>query len=130
MGSVSDERVKELLPEGLESAGAVNGGYEVLVRYQGWRAAVITWAERFDRKNLYRLERHMETDEVFVLMAGEAVLYIGQEGTSVKMEPYRAYNVKCGIWHNISVSSDAKVFICENIDTGVENTEYMEWSPE
>lgn len=128
--NAGNEKMKQVLPEGLEMAGADKGGYEVLARYQGWRVAVITYAEKFDQKNLYRLERHMETDEVFVLMDGEATLYIGSAGAPVKMDPYAAYNVKCGIWHNISVSADAKVLICENIDTAPENTEYMEWSLE
>ena len=123
----SGERCR--LPEGLEVKAAASGGYEVLVRYGSWRVAVITYAERFDRANLCRLERHMETDEVFVLMAGSATLFIGDEGTPVVMEPYRAYNVKQAIWHNICVSADAQVLICENLDTGLENTEYMDWTP-
>ena len=126
---VRGEFKSEVLPEGIERTGAVKGGYEGLTGYQSWKVAVITYAERFDRKNLCRLERHMKTDEVFVLMAGEATLFIGSEGTPVKMKPYESYNVKCGSWHSISVSSDAKVLICENIDTGADNTEYREWSP-
>lgn len=121
-----NENINVSLPEGIEKTGAVGDGYEVLARFQSWRVAVITYAARFDRKNLYRLERHMETDEVFVLMDGEATLFIGPEWIPVDMEPYKAYNVKCKTWHSICVSADAKVLICENSDTGAENTEYME----
>ena len=123
-----DEEMNGTLPEGLWKTGAAGGGYEVLARFQNWRVAVITYAARFERQNLYRLERHMETDEVFVLMDGEAVLFIGPERIPVDMELYAAYNVKCKIWHSICLSSNAKVLICENNNTGAENTEYMEYA--
>ena len=35
------------------------------------------------------------------------------------------YNVKQAVWHGICVSPDAKVLICENDDTGPDNTDYM-----
>lgn len=123
------EKMHDIWPEGLEVIDSSGDGYEVLVRYQSWRVAVITYAERFDVQKICRLERHLETDEVFVLMAGDATLFIGQEGALVAMERYKAYNIKRGAWHGICVSRDAKVLICENEDTGLENTEYMPWKP-
>ena len=124
MISLDKERT---LPAGLEASAPFGGGYEVMARYGSWRVAVITWAERFQRENLRRLERHTETDKVFVLMAGEAVLMIGPEGIPVEMEPYKVYNVTRDTWHAIAVSKDAQVLICENLDTGLENTAYMDW---
>lgn len=126
---VYKEKMESGLPEGLEAADHSGEGYETLVRYQSWRVAEITYAERFDYRKICRLESHENTDEIFILMRGNAVLYIGQEGRPVRMVPFKVYNVKRGIWHGISVSSDAKVLICENDDTGPENTRYMEWSP-
>ena len=114
-------------PEGVEIAEAAGEGYQVLNRCQGWRVAVITYAERFRRGNICCLERHMETDEVFVLMAGQATLFLGPEGIPLDMEPFLSYNVKRAAWHAICVSEDARVLICENADTGAENTEYKEW---
>ena len=119
----------EALPEGIERLTASIDGYEVLVRYQGWRVAVITYAAHFDVRNLCKLERHMMTDEVFVLLDGQATLYIGSEGAEVEMESRTVYNVKCGEWHSISVSPGAHVLICENIETGKANSEYMDWLP-
>lgn len=118
------------MPGGLEVSDPSGEGYEVMVRYGDWRMAVITWAERFQRENLWRLERHTKTDEVFVLMTGNAVLFIGENGTPVEMEPYRFYNVKRDTWHAIAVSTDAQVLICENLDTGPDNTVYMDWREE
>ena len=120
-----DRRKEKLLPEGLEAADALKGGYEAQVRHDSWRVAVITYAERFDRKNICRLESRRETDEVFVLMTGKATLFIGREGVPTELEPWKVYNVKQAVWHGICVSPDAKVLICENDDTGPDNTDYM-----
>ena len=79
--------------------------------------------ESFDK--IMKLERHMVTDEVFMLLEGEATLIIGLEKTAVPMEKHKIYNVRKGIWHNIKVSEDAKVFIVENDNTTRENTEYV-----
>ena len=117
------------LPEGLDTVECSGEGYEVLIRYQSWRVAEITYAEQFDHHNICRLESHENTDEVFVLMRGKATLYIGPEGQQVRMVQCRVYNVKCGIWHGISVDPGARVLICENDETGPENTRYMGWSP-
>lgn len=116
------------LPEGLKIARAEKTGYEVLTGYESWKVAAITYAERFDRKKIKRLERHKETDEVFILAKGQAQLLIGERGETVGMEPYQAYNVKRGTWHGICVSLDAMVLICEEANTGPDNTDYMEWT--
>ncbi len=122
------QKEEKNLPEGLEVGDVSKEGYEVLVRYQNWRVAVITYGEMFDRKNIRRLESHRETDEVFVLMTGKATLFIGREGFPVDMEPWKICNVKRGVWHGICVSADARVLICENEDTGPGNTDYMDWA--
>lgn len=62
--------------------------------------------------------------EVFVLLKGEATLFIGKERIPVKMEPCKIYNVTVGIWHNIVCSEDASVLIAENSDTNKSNKEY------
>ncbi len=43
-------------------------GYRTVVDYDKWRVAIINYAERFDwdRASQKKLERHNETDEVFV----------------------------------------------------------------
>lgn len=128
MNDFGTKDIKQL-PEGIERINNTITGYEVLVRYQEWKVAVITYAERFDYERLFRLERHLLTDEVFVLLKGQATLYIGEKGIPVKMEPHEVYNVKCGCWHNISMLPGTKILICENEETGLDNTEYLKWSP-
>ena len=75
--------------------------------------------EKFDK-----LERHLLTDEVFVLLSGSAELVIGLDMKHIPLETGKIYNVKKGAWHNILIEKDAKVLIVENHNTGLENTEY------
>ena len=113
------------MPDGL-AVGEYNvEGYDRTLTFATWRVAILNYADRFD--NIAYLERHLMTDEVFVLLNGTAELLIGETGTKVQLGPCRLYNVKAGTWHNIRVSRDAKVLVIENSDTGKENTEYMEY---
>ena len=99
-------------------------GYMPIVDFGAWRVAFLRCEERL--AHLKKLERHMETDEVFVLLEGKATLYIGLEKEPFEMEPFKMYNVKQAVWHAIVVSEDAKVLIVENRDTTEANSEYIE----
>ena len=111
------------IPEGLEIKEYNGEGYNRTHTYGAWRVAFLNHADRFE--NTTYLERHMLTDEVFLLLGGSAELLIGDRGETVKMEPCKIYNVKAGVWHNIRVSRDAKVLVVENSETGKENSEYL-----
>ena len=75
-------------------------GYKPLISYNGWRVAVAGFAEHLLEENLRKLERHLQTDEVFILLQGEAVLHIGMEKERCPMEIGKIYNVLCGEWRN------------------------------
>ena len=108
---------------GIEIIDYNGEGYEPAVRFEAWRAAYLRYADCYD--NITQLERHNLTDEVFMLLEGEATLIIGKEMREVPMEKHKIYNVKKGIYHNIRVSRDAKVFIVENDNTARENSDYI-----
>lgn len=111
-------------------------GYKPLVDYGEWRVAILNYIDELDLDQNPRLERHMETDEVFVLMRGKTVLYMaGNEAqvgeiTPLVMEPGKLYNVKRAAWHNILMSHDASVLLVENKNTSKSNTEYFSPTPE
>ena len=96
---------------GLEITKPQAGGYEPLTHFENWRVA----------------ERHMETDEVFILSDGEATLYIGEERQRIKMEKGVFYNVKKATWHGITTKPGAYVIIVENDDVAVSNSEYKKF---
>lgn len=110
--------------EGLDIIQYHGEGYKAMLYYDSWRVAFLRYAERFDKEHIQKLERHLLTDEVFVLLNGEAVLIIGEEQQVCRMEKNTIYNVKKAVWHAICVSQDAEVLIVENADTSAENSEY------
>jgi hypothetical protein len=112
-------------------------GYKPLVYFEGWRVAILNDDEKFKRENTRFLERHNLTDEVFVLLTGKCVLFIGDGGdsapgciTCLPMEANRIYNVKKGVWHNLETATGTAVLIVENADTAKTNSSYMPVTPD
>lgn len=74
------------------------------------------------------MQKHLETDEVFVLISGSCNLYSAGTGDlpgeiiKVPMEMHKGYNVKKGVWHTHTLSEDAAVLIVENQDTSDDNS--------
>lgn len=116
----------------LEVTAYEGPGYKALIYFENWRVALLNFdPEKFTREKVAYLERHNETDEVFVLLAGQCTLYIGdgkgEEAGCIEaavMEPNKLYNVKKGVWHNLSGSEDMVLLIVENADTSKGNTDY------
>jgi hypothetical protein len=103
-------------------------GYRPLVDYGAWRVAVLNYIDELDVENIAAMERHDETDEVFVLLAGRCILYLGEGSAAVEaihaedLQPCKIYNVKRGAWHTHTLSPEARVLVVENCDTGDANS--------
>ncbi len=99
-------------------------GYRPLVDYGAWRVAMLNYIDELRPENLATVQRHDETDEVFVLLAGHCILFLadGRELYAQDMEPYKAYNVKRAVWHTHTLDPDARVLIVENCDTTAQNS--------
>ncbi len=110
-------------------------GYKPLVDYGAWRVAVLRYIDELRPENLKGMQRHLETDEVFVLLAGRCILFLGEGGEAVTaihaedMVPLRLYNVRRGAWHTHALSEDAMVLIVENRDTGSANSSDVALAP-
>lgn len=100
-------------------------GYKPLVFSDGWQAALLNWEPLFAPANLGEIERHVETDEVFVLWRGRGALFVSTPtGVDLtEMEPGVIYNVPRGAWHNLLATPDASWLIVENKDTHLHDTE-------
>lgn len=114
--------------QGLEVFDYRGAGYDPTFCFGAWRVAYLNYAERFDKKGITYLEKHNETDELFLLMEGSATLLMGKDAEEVEMDRFKMYVVKKGEWHGIIVSEDARVLVVENDDTTKENSEYMPFS--
>lgn len=93
--------------------------FKVVKKTESWKIGFLRYSDRFADFGV--LERHMETEESFILMEGSAVLY--EDFQSYDMEKGKVYSISKGVWHHIVVSKDATVIVVENADTSLENTE-------
>lgn len=104
-------------------------GYKPIVDFNDWRVAILNPAETDANEILRFFERHLETDEVFILLKGSAFLvHAGDKKEPsapqiIKMEPDIVYNVRKATWHTTIMEHDSKILIVENKDTSRENSE-------
>ena len=120
------------LPESLLEIREHDGpDYKPLVDYQSWRVALMNYTPDLLPEKINRMQKHTETDEVFVLLSGRCILYLGEGDETVTkvhaadMELYKIYNVKRGVWHSHTFSEDARVLIVENRDTVYANSPFV-----
>lgn len=105
-------------------------GYQPLIDFGEWRVAILRYLDDLQPDRINSMERHMQTDEVFVPLRGRGMLIIGGTGQRVgeinsqKMEMGKIYNIKREAWHTVLLSRDATILLVENRDTGKHNTEY------
>jgi ureidoglycolate hydrolase len=111
-------------------------GYLPLIDFNTWRVAILRWELALLPENIDMMERHTQTDEVFVLLEGQATLILGGNSDQVDgihpqaLELCKLYNVKQNTWHTILLSRDVSILIIENRNTGEGNSEYYELSPQ
>lgn len=110
---------------GIEIYDYLGDNYKTAMRFGSWRVAYLNQGDEFSEENFKRIERHNQSDEVFVLLSGSATLIIGEELNRIKMQPHKLYNVPKGVWHHIFTSANSSVLIVENEDTSPENTDYL-----
>jgi hypothetical protein len=111
-------------------------GFKPLIFFDSWRVAMLRYIDELQADRIVSMERHMETDEVFVLLRGNGTLILGGNGSKCEgalpqpMEIGRIYNVRRLAWHTVLLSPDASVLLMENHDTDEHNSEYDTLSAE
>jgi len=115
----------------LEIYNFIDPGYMPLVFFDGWQVALLNWEPLFALGNAGEIERHNQTDEVFVLLRGQALIFTsdGERLQAQEMQPGVIYNVPVGAWHNLLASQDASWLIVENRDTHLGDTELRQMTP-
>lgn len=111
-------------------------GFKPVVQFGAWRVAVLNFIDHLLPQKLTNMQRHDETDEVFVLLKGRCILFVGdgkdEAGViqAAEMAPLKIYNVKRGTWHNHTMSKDASVLVMENRETTDQNSPFCQLTPE
>lgn len=114
--------------EFIEVSEYTEEGYKPLVDYKSWRVAVLNYIDELLPSQITSMQKHNETDEIFVLLSGKCILFSGGNSTeigevdAIDMEPLKIYNVKHSVWHTHTLSEGASVLIIENSDTGDDNS--------
>lgn len=89
---------------------------------------LLNYLPRLAPDKIIDMQRHTETDESFILLQGQAVLFVaeGNEAPGTLehfvMEPGKIYTVPKNIWHTQSMTEDAKILLVENSGTVAENS--------
>ena len=103
-------------------------GYQPVIDFNSWRVAVLNYCDELLVENIDKMQKHNQTDEVFVLLKGECTLFLAEGEEKVeniqaqKMEHFKLYNVKKSVWHTHTLSKEAMVLIVENQDTDLSNS--------
>ena len=111
-------------------------GYRPMVDFEVWRVAVLNYSPSLRAENITSMQRHNETDEVFVLLRGRCILFLGQGDDIVTqvfaedMVPLKIYNVKKAAWHTHTLSEDGMVLVVENRDTTYDNSPFCSLTKE
>lgn len=106
-------------------------GYHPFFISDGWQVAQLNYLVELHLKNINKLEVHFQTDEVFLLLMGKAVLILAEilnEDPIFEvelMEPSIIYNVPKNRWHNIVMEKGSKVLIVEKSNTHLGDFEYQ-----
>jgi hypothetical protein len=115
----------------LEVRDHTTEGYRPVIDFEAWRVAVLNYSPGLRPENITSMQRHNETDEVFVLLRGRCILFLGQGDDAAvtqifaeDMEPFKIYNVKKAAWHTHTLSEDGMVLVVENRDTTYDNSPF------
>ncbi len=106
-----------------------NGYNPFLIREQ-WQVAILNYTPEETLEAIDKLDVHYETDEVFVLLAGNAVLIAASidNGTvsyeAIDMKPNIVYNIPRNVWHKIAMQQESSVLIVENQKTHLGDFEF------
>jgi len=104
-------------------------GYNPFLIRDGWQVAQLNYMPEQGVDDIQKIDVHPGTDEVFILIAGKAVLIAAEkDGDDISyemivMKPGIVYNIPRGVWHNIALHKDAQVIIVENKDTHLNDFE-------
>lgn len=98
-------------------------GYNPFFIKNDWQVAQLNYMKEQDLGNISKMDMHMLTDEIFILLTGNAVLIGATEAEDMlifeckKMLPGITYNIPVNTWHNIAMDKEASVIIVEKSNT-------------
>ena len=111
-------------------------GYNPFLIRNNWQVAKLNFVAGQGFEDIEKIDVHLNTDEVFILLKGQAVLIAAEKNEDqvsfqmVNMQEGVTYNIPKMVWHNIAMSEDAQVVIIEDANTHLGDFEYYYLNPE
>ena len=105
-------------------------GYNPFLIRNNWQVAQLNYIQVQGINDIQKIDVHFETDEVFILIDGKAMLIAAEkEGDQVSfeiilMEQGVVYNIPKNVWHNIAMFEDARIIIVEKDNTHLGDYDY------
>ena len=106
--------------------------FNVATIFESWQVAYLNFGDVVSISKLTQVERHMKSDEIFILVEGSCHMIVGGNDSAfslcdvIDMKKNTIYSVSKGVWHHVLLSEDAKIFIVEESNTSADNGEYYE----
>lgn len=102
-------------------------GYNRVIEYADWVVANLASCEDTNINSITSFQKHLETDEVFILLEGKACLIV-LEGdkfdvnnlTFINLEYNKCYNIKKNTFHQHILGDNSNLCIIENSNTSDE----------
>lgn len=110
--------------------------YQPVLDFEGWRVAMLRCFDPTRPGHFQKVERHNETNEVFILTDGEADLIVCDNGPIpgnafvFPMKKNVAYNIGQSVWHHVVMSEDAHIILFEKSSVSTENSDYYYFDKE
>lgn len=107
-----------------------SAGYAPILIREGWQIGHLNFMPALAAAAIDRVERHKQTDEVFILFKGASSLVAAVEGAEgltweiCRMQPGVTYNIPAALWHTIAMLPGDVVIIVEKNDTHRHDVEY------
>jgi len=114
----------------LETYKIKEEGYHPFLIREGWQVAQLNYLDELHIKNIKKTEVHFQTDEVFLLLKGKAVLILAEileDEPIFELELMKSnviYNVPKNTWHTIAMEEGSEVLIVEKSNTHLGDFKY------
>jgi mannose-6-phosphate isomerase-like protein (cupin superfamily) len=98
-------------------------GYNPFFIKDNWQVAQINYMPAQDLIGIEKMDKHLQTDEVFILIKGVSVLIAAKEQENgfafhcISMQVGITYNIPLNVWHNIAMNKDSEIIIVEKNNT-------------
>ena len=119
----------------IETYEVIEKGFHPLLIRDNWQVAKLNYLEDQNIRNIKKLDIHFNTDEVFVLLKGKAVIIGAVFENEIPvfemelMEQNMIYNIPKNSWHNIAMEEGSEVLLVEKSNTHLSDFDHFNLDP-